>query len=275
MSRHARSEPRATAVLGLGEAGTEIASGLVAAGMAVRGFDPKRSTYPPGIEARASECDAVRDADLVISLTTAASAEAALQASLASLRPGTLWVEANTAAPALKSRLQDLASRAGVDLVDVAIMAPVAGLGLAVPMAVSGSAATRFIAAMAEIGVRVEQVDGPVGAASSRKLLRSIVVKGFTAALIEAAAGAQAAGCADWFDRHLATDFFPLGYATVERLIAGSYRHASRRAVEMDAAAQQLRDLAVPNHIAVATADLLRGIAADLPTSEPAALPES
>ncbi|MEE6170282.1 MULTISPECIES: NAD(P)-dependent oxidoreductase [unclassified Mycolicibacterium] len=266
MTPDARSAPHATAVLGLGEAGTEIAVGLVAAGAIVRGFDPNPSAFPLGVEERTSEADAVHDADMVISLTSAANAEAALQASILSLRPGTLWVEANTAAPALKSRLSELASTAGADLVDAAIMAPVAGLGLGVPMAVSGSAAMRFISAMANFGVSVEHVAGPVGSASSRKLLRSIVVKGLTAALIEATAGARAAGCEDWLGQHLATELFPLEYATVERLILGSYRHAARRADEMDAAAQQLRDLAVTNNIAVATADLLRGVAADAPT---------
>ena len=53
------------AVLGLGEAGGEIARDLVAAGADVRGYDPKVTPHDTVI-ARADEADAVRDADLVL-----------------------------------------------------------------------------------------------------------------------------------------------------------------------------------------------------------------
>ena len=54
------------ALLGLGEAGSEIAADLVAAGADVRGYDPKVDA-PPGVAARVDEADAVRDADVVLS----------------------------------------------------------------------------------------------------------------------------------------------------------------------------------------------------------------
>ena len=54
------------AVLGLGEAGGRIAADLVAAGCAVRGWDPARR--PAGIANAASDREAVRGADVVLSI---------------------------------------------------------------------------------------------------------------------------------------------------------------------------------------------------------------
>ncbi|MFF0491917.1 DUF1932 domain-containing protein [Nocardia sp. NPDC004068] len=250
---------RAVAVLGLGEAGAAFARDLVAAGASVRGYDPKVPA-PEGVSQRSGDADAVRDAELVFSLTTGAEAEAAVTAALPALRPGTLWAEANTVTPELKVRLAHRLRDAGVELVDVAIMAPVPGTGLRTPMSASGAAAPAFATMLREFGIDVDLVDGPVGAASSRKLLRSVVYKGLAAAVVEAMAGARAAGCGDWFHHHLTTEFVRFDAAMIDRLVSGTYAHAARRAEEMDAAAAQLTGLGVTPHIAAAARNALRDI---------------
>ncbi|MBF6193666.1 DUF1932 domain-containing protein [Nocardia sp. CDC186] len=254
------TSPVRVAVLGFGEAGAEFARDLVVAGADVRGFDPEVHA-PHGVAQRADEADAVRDAELVFSLTTAEQAEAALRAGLPALAAGTLWAEANTCAPALKARLAEQAARVDAELVDVAIMAPVPGTGLHTPMSVSGPGAPRFAELMRGFGVTVTVVAGPVGAASSRKLLRSVVYKGLAAAVVEGLAGAEAAGCADWFRSHIAAELRGFDEQTLDRLIDGTYLHAARRAEEMAAAAAQLTDLGVTPHSATATRDALRAIA--------------
>ncbi len=247
------------AVLGFGEAGTEFARDLAAHGADVRGFDPKVSA-PQGVRECSSDADAVRGVDLVFSLTTAHEAEFALLQSLSGLTPGAVWAEANTGTPAAKVRLAELAAEARVDLVDVAIMAPVPGRGIRVPMQVSGSAAARFVDMMNGIEVAIDLVPGPVGVASSRKLLRSVVYKGLAAAVVEGLAGAEAAGCADWFRDHIAAEFRSFDEDTLDRLITGTHAHAARRAEEMGAAAQQLTELGVTPHIAAAARDALQDI---------------
>ena len=64
------------AVLGLGEAGSTLASGLAAAGCAVRSWDPVVTAAPAGVARTGTAVDAVTGADLVLSLTTAAHAVA-------------------------------------------------------------------------------------------------------------------------------------------------------------------------------------------------------
>ncbi|MEU5870810.1 DUF1932 domain-containing protein [Glycomyces sp. NPDC047369] len=249
--------PLRIAVLGLGEAGSAVASGLAAAGADVRGHDPA-APVPPGVTARSGEADAVRDADLVISLTTAEHAEAAMRAALPELRPGALWADANTAAPSQKAALARLVPGG---FTDVALMAPVPGLGLRTPMLASGPGAERFRRHLEPLGARIDTVPGPPGAANSRKLLRSVVYKGIAAAIVEGLQGAQAAGLEDWYRDHIAAELASFDTRTFERMVAGTFRHAARRADEMDAAARQLRDLGLDPRIAPAARDALEALA--------------
>jgi 3-hydroxyisobutyrate dehydrogenase-like beta-hydroxyacid dehydrogenase len=254
------SSALAIGVLGLGEAGSAIAADLVAAGADVRGFDPLVPAQPT-VPSRTHEADAVRDADLVLSVNSARDAREALDNALPMLRPGTVWGELNTTSPELKRQLAEIAAARDVDVVDVALMAVVPGNGLRTPMLVAGPAATRFAAMLRPLGASVEVVDGPVGTAISRKLLRSVFYKGVAAAVVEALDGAEAAGCADWIHQNIAAEMAGFDERTLDRLVSGSRKHARRRSAEMAAAAEQLRDLGVEPRIATAAEDQLRDLA--------------
>ncbi|HEY6278169.1 MAG TPA: DUF1932 domain-containing protein [Streptosporangiaceae bacterium] len=253
--------PLTVGVLGFGEAGTEIAGGLAAAGVKVRGFDPVQPA-PPGTEAAADDADACRGAALVISLVTAEEAEAALRMALPGLAGSTVYADANTSAAGLKQRLAATAGQAGIAFADVAIMAPVPGRGLAVPMLVSGPGAGAACQLLTACGGRAETVAGPPGTAATRKLLRSVFYKGMAAAVIEALLAARAAGSEDWLREHLAAELAAADATTLARLEEGSYRHARRRAQEMAAAATMLDELGVPARIARASQDWLEDLAA-------------
>ena len=247
------------AVLGLGEAGSEIARDLVAAGADVRGFDPRLPDAVravPGVQVRADEADAVRDAELVLSVNSSHDAVTALRNALPAVRAGTVWADLNTASPGLKAELAEVAGP-DVPVVDVALMSPVPGRGLRTPMLVSGEAAERCAHLLAGLGADVSVLPGPAGAASSRKLLRSVFYKGLAAAVVEALTGARAAGCADWLLADVRAELAGFDERTVDRLVEGSHRHARRRTDEMSAATRQLEELGVPARVSAAARDLL------------------
>ena len=145
------------AVLGLGEAGSLIARDLVAAGVRVRGYDPAVTAAEPVIDT-AGEAEAARGAHLVLSVNSAKAAVDAFQAGRPGLRqdesprPDVLWADLNTASPGTKRQLADLAGEAGVPFADVAMMAPVPGRGLRVPMLASGTGAARYAAILSPLG---------------------------------------------------------------------------------------------------------------------------
>jgi 3-hydroxyisobutyrate dehydrogenase-like beta-hydroxyacid dehydrogenase len=247
--------PVRIAVLGLGEAGSEIARDLVTAGADVRGYDPQ-VTPGDSVNPRADEADAVRDADLVLSVNSSHDAMSALLNALPSVRPETIWADLNTASPGLKAALAKAAG-SHIPVVDVALMAPVPGKGLRTPMLVSGEAADRYAGILSALGAEVTIQPGPAGAAISRKLLRSVFYKGLAAAVVEALVAAETAGCADWLRDNISAELAGFDQHTVDRLVDGTHRHARRRADEMTAATEQLEELGIPPRISAATRDLL------------------
>jgi 3-hydroxyisobutyrate dehydrogenase-like beta-hydroxyacid dehydrogenase len=249
--------PAMVAVLGLGEAGAAIGHDLVASGVTVRGFDPLTGG-PDGIIETGSDAEACRGADLVLSLTTAHEAAAALAAATPGLAPGTLYADLNTSSAGLKLRLAAMAEQRGVAFADVAMMSAVPGRGIRTPMLVSGPAADAVVAALNSLGGRAEVLPGPAGAAATRKLVRSVFYKGMAAAVVEALRAGRAAGCEEWLRENIAAD---LGESMVDRLEQGSITHAVRRADEMAAAAELLAELGIPARIAAASRDWLAQLA--------------
>jgi len=268
---------RVIAVLGLGEAGSVIARDLVAAGVRVRGFDPAVTAAEPIIDT-ASEADAARGAHLVLSVNSAKAAVGAFTAGLAGLAalspsestrqdegawPDVLWADLNTASPGTKRQLAELAGQAGIPFADVAMMAPVPGRGLRVPMLASGTGAARYAAILGPLGANIEVLDGPAGLAASRKLLRSVFYKGMAASIVEALEAARAAGDEQWLQEHIATELATSDAATVGRITDGTRRHAVRRTAEMEAAADMLTELGVPPLMADASRALHERLAGD------------
>lgn len=254
------------AVLGLGEAGSLIAAGLCTAGAAVQAFDP-RVPAGPGIIERHSDADACRGASVILSLTCAHESQAALTAALPGIGERAVYADLNTASAGLKERLATLAADAGVRFTDVALMSPVPGNGLRTPMLASGQAAAEFAAILGELGASVEVLPGRPGAAATRKLVRSVFFKGMAAAVTEALRAAQAAGCEDWMRENIRAELASATAATVDRLEQGSVRHARRRADEMAAASELLRELGVPPRISSASRQWLVDLAAEPPQS--------
>jgi 3-hydroxyisobutyrate dehydrogenase-like beta-hydroxyacid dehydrogenase len=240
------------AVLGLGEAGALIAADLVAAGADVVGFDPV--ARPAGLPLAESAGAAVRRADVVLSLNSAAVAERVAIEAMPAAAAGAVWADLNTAAPDLKQRLDALSVRHGLLLADVAVMAPVPPTGLRTRCLASGPGAPRYAELMVQCGAMVDVLDGPAGAAAERKLLRSVFMKGMAAALLEALAAARAAGCEEWLRADVGRQ---IGPELVDRLDHGSHLHAARRAEEMTAAVSMLAHLGVPDRVATAARDWL------------------
>lgn len=128
------------AVLGLGEAGSLIARDLATAGVTVRGYDPAVPA-PSGITDTGGEAEAADGADLVLSVNSSKAAVGALRAGLRGMRPGAAWADLNTASPGVKAELAEIGRARGIDVTDIAMMAPVPGKGLRVPMLASGEGA--------------------------------------------------------------------------------------------------------------------------------------
>jgi 3-hydroxyisobutyrate dehydrogenase-like beta-hydroxyacid dehydrogenase len=247
----------AVAVIGLGEAGSEIGRDLAEAGCAVRGWDVDDGRHPAGVEVADDLEGAVAGARLVLSLVTAAAAREVAATAAPALERGVVFADLNTGGAALKRELAATVQPAGALFADVAVMSPVPGRGLRSPFVVSGDGAARFAELLRPLGAQIEEIDGGPGAAATRKLIRSVFMKGLAAALLEADAAARVAGCEGWFRADVAATLTAADAGLVERLLAGSRAHADRRAHELHDAAELLRELGVEPRVADAARNVL------------------
>jgi len=248
----------AIAVLGLGEAGGTIASGLAAEGCGVRGWDPDDARVAAGVERTATPTEAVDGADLVLSLATAAHALGAAASIVSALGPGQLYADANTTAPALKREIAAVIRPTGAGFVDVALLGGVPARGIGTPALASGDGAERFAERLRPLGMPVEVVGSEPGDAAGLKLLRSVFMKGLAAAVLESLGAASRRGADAWLRGEIAE---VVGEPLLERLLSGSITHAERRHDEMDAAAAYLHELGVEPRVAQAAAGWLRQLA--------------
>jgi 3-hydroxyisobutyrate dehydrogenase-like beta-hydroxyacid dehydrogenase len=245
-------------ILGLGEAGARMAADLVALGVEVRGWDPDPARRVDGVTVGR---DVVGDSAVVLSLNSSAAAVAAAESVAPGLGPGRLYADLNTASARVKVAVGEVVARTGAAFADVALLGTVPATGVRTPALASGPGACEFACLFASFGMPVEVVGPQPGAASERKLLRSVFMKGMAAALVESLRAADAAGCRDWLRDDIAAALESADAALIDRLVDGSRTHAVRRVAEMDAAAELLRELGVEPRVAAAAADWLRQLA--------------
>jgi 3-hydroxyisobutyrate dehydrogenase-like beta-hydroxyacid dehydrogenase len=249
------------AVLGLGEAGSSYAGGLSGHGVDVTAFDPYAAATPPGVTRAASAAEAVRHAELVLSLVGASASEEVAESALPHLPERAVYADMNTSSPRAKAAIAEAAAAHGILFADVAILAPVPRSGIVTPLLASGTGSRRLQDLLRPYRVPVEEVGGAAGTAAGLKLLRSVFMKGLATLVFEALAAAERHEATEWMRQQIAHELGPDGEALVDRLVTGTRAHAARREQEMRDALDHLRQLQTPTWMTEATITWLRRIA--------------
>jgi 3-hydroxyisobutyrate dehydrogenase-like beta-hydroxyacid dehydrogenase len=179
------------------------------------------------------------------------------------LKKGALWIDGNSCAPATKRRAAEVIEAAGARYVDLAIMAPVHPRRHRTPGLLAGPHATQAMTELAALNMDWRVAGPMVGDASSIKMLRSVMIKGFEALCAECLLAARRAGVEDAVLASLqASDpgwvWHERGAYNLERMMV----HGARRAAEMREVAATLRDLGLSDRMAAATAQWQDQIAA-------------
>jgi 3-hydroxyisobutyrate dehydrogenase-like beta-hydroxyacid dehydrogenase len=190
----------------------------------------------------------------VLSVNAASAALAAARECAVALSGGQLYADLNTTGAAVKIAVGEVVAGSGARFADVALLAPVPQRGIETPALASGPGAEDFARMFGALGMPVEVLSLEAGDAAQRKLLRSVFMKGLAAAIVESLEAAGAAGCEDWLRANIASTLESADAALVDRLVDGSRRHAARRAEEMAAACELLRELGVEPRVAAGAA---------------------
>jgi 3-hydroxyisobutyrate dehydrogenase-like beta-hydroxyacid dehydrogenase len=247
-------------ILGLGEAGSAFASGLAARVREVRGFDPADVAAVPGTVMCETPADAVAGADIVLAFTHAAQAIEAAESAVGHMKTGAFYADLATGNAGLKQSLAGLAHDKGLRFVDGAIMNPVPLQGVATPVELAGDDPDQLAALLTPAGMRVTVVSTEPGVAATRKLLRSILVKGLSALIIESLRAAEKTGQAEWFRGHLSEVLTGIDDAFISRLVTGTVQHRVRRVHEMEAVVSMLEELGEPPLTADATRQVIESV---------------
>ena len=253
--------------IGFGEAAHGIAKGLNGAGASplfaydVALHDPARR---PGIEARAAEAGVTLAGSLeelsgqcgiVFSAVTSAVAVPVAEAAAAHLNGSHVYVDLNSASPAVKERIGRIVEAAGARFVEAAVMAAVPPLGHRVPLLLCGEAVPELIALLQPYGMDLEDFGRRIGRAAATKMFRSIVVKGLEALFLECVLAAAPYGVAERVLESVGAGYPGLDWnALAHYLIGRTAVHGERRAHEMAEVADTLEAMGIEPIMAEAAA---------------------
>lgn len=252
------------AVIGFGEAGSCLCQGW--GRIDVRAFDIKqisdsdiaadktRQMQDAGVIIGDDAASTVHEVDMIFSTVTADQAHAAARAVAAGIGQGAYFFDLNSCAPSTKQKNAAIITEAGGHYVDVAVMATITPKYHQTAMLVAGEHAEAAIALMLALDMKPVHVPGPVGRASTIKMIRSVLVKGIEALTAECFSAATIAGVADEVAASLDASQTKDGWKdqaayNMERMTT----HGIRRAAEMREVAITLADLNIAGRMTAGT----------------------
>jgi len=196
-----------------------------------------------GVAAQASMQALCASADLVISAVTASNTLAVAREAALHIRPGSLFLDLNSASPGTKQQAAALIDAAGAFYIEAGVMTSVPPYGIRVPMLLGGARAAELAQVLTAWGMDAKAVSEKLGVASAIKMCRSVMIKGLEALVIESYATARAYGVEDHVLPTLAETF-----PSIDWNRQGAYffsrvvQHGKRRAEEMREAANTVRE---------------------------------
>ena len=260
-------------LVGYGEVGRIFASGLLPAVFDVRAWDLKfaepavgaalaESATQAGVLACGSMQALCTASDLVISAVTASNTLAVAQEAARWIRPGTVFLDLNSASPGTKQAAASLLGAAGGCYVEAGVMTSVPPYGIRVPMLLGGARAAELAVVLNAWGMNARPVSDHIGVASAIKMCRSVMIKGLEALVVESYATARAYGVEDHMIPTLqetfpGIDWQQQGAYFFSRMV----QHGQRRAEEMREAANTVREAGFAPFMATAIADKQQWVA--------------
>jgi 3-hydroxyisobutyrate dehydrogenase-like beta-hydroxyacid dehydrogenase len=238
------------AIIGFGEVGSIFARDLFARGverLVAYDIQPDaasgRFAQALYVTAAPSAPEAVADADLVIVAVTAGSVMPAML-SLGALPGRPLVLDVNSISPGTKQRAAALVEGQGGRYVEAAVMSSVPPKGLGTAMLLGGPHAADFMTLAAAWDMRLENFSARIGAASSVKMCRSVMIKGLEALTLECLLSARRYGVEEHVLASLGDTLPHENWPRLARYVMSrALIHGRRRAEEMHEVALSVEDI--------------------------------
>lgn len=252
-------------LIGYGEVGRIFGAGLQAAVAGVSAWDVKFSNDAgkaealnhagPDVQLCGSLAELCQGVSLIISAVTASQALQVAADTARHVRPGTVFLDLNSASPGTKQQAAVLMEAAGAVYLEAAVMTSVPPHGVRVPMLLGGPHAERLLPGLQAMGLSVQVASAQLGVASATKMCRSVMIKGMEALVIESFTAARHYGVEEAVIASLQETFPGIDWTQ-----QGNYffnrvaQHGRRRAEEMREAARTVSEAGFEPFMATATA---------------------
>ncbi len=251
---HMTTQPLRIGIIGYGEVGRIFAAGLKGSAGWTGAWDLKfeapalaAAALDHAARAGVTACGSTRElcaqSHLIISAVTASSTLEVAREAAGFLRPGTFFLDLNSASPGTKQQAAALVDAAGGRYVEAGVMTSVPPYGIRVPMLLGGAHAAALQPVLAGLGMSVQVASDRLGVASATKMCRSIMIKGLEALVIESYTTARHYGVEDAMIATLQETFPGIDWTQ-----QGAYffsrvaQHGQRRAEEMREVANTVRE---------------------------------
>jgi 3-hydroxyisobutyrate dehydrogenase-like beta-hydroxyacid dehydrogenase len=255
------------ALIGLGEVGQALARDLRAAGVqAISAYDvafadggsrQSKAAKALDIAIAGSAPEAARRSTLTISAVTAGSALDAARATAPGLAGGTMFLDVNSVSPRTKQVAAEIVEKAGGRYVEAAVMSPIHPKGIGTPILLGGRHSGAFLEIATPLGFNAKTFAADrIGAASSVKMCRSIMVKGIESLVAECLMSSHYYGVTDDVLASL-EDMFP-GQdwdRTARYMLSRTLEHGRRRSEEMREVAKTVADAGLQPTMSTATVE--------------------
>jgi 3-hydroxyisobutyrate dehydrogenase-like beta-hydroxyacid dehydrogenase len=220
-----------------------------------RGPELKQRTLDDKVHAAGSTAEACAMAEIIISAVTADSAVTAARQAAPHLNSKQTYIDLNSVSPATKRNVSDQVQQGGAAFIEFAVMAPVGGVGIEVPILSGGEMAEPISARLNEIGMKITPVSPDIGTASATKLCRSIVIKGMEALMVDFTLASEAAGVMPAVLASLKASYPGMDWENVAKVMTSRVKqHGVRRAAEMREASRMIAELGLDGSLAAAIA---------------------
>ena len=196
-----------------------------------------------GVLAHESAQSLCQASDWVIAAVTASSTLAVAEEAARHIRPGSVYLDLNSASPGTKRQCAQLIDGAGAHYVEAGVMTSVPPYGIRVPMLLGGAHAAEVAERLNGWGMDAKAVSAELGVASAIKMCRSVMIKGLEALVIESYTTARAYGVEDQVLPTLQETFPSIDWSAQGAYFFGRVaQHGQRRAEEMRESARTVQE---------------------------------
>jgi 3-hydroxyisobutyrate dehydrogenase-like beta-hydroxyacid dehydrogenase len=207
------------------------------------GVEARAAAQEAGVQPAADMAALCAQANLLVSAVTASNTLAVAEEAARHVRPGTVFLDLNSASPGTKQRAAKLLESAGAQYVEAGVMTSVPPYGIRVPMLLGGAHAESLAAKLNGWGMDAKVVSEKLGVASAIKMSRSIMIKGLEALVIESYTNARRYGVEEHVLPTLKETFPQIDWdAQGAYFFSRVAQHGKRRAEEMREAANTVQE---------------------------------